>query len=114
MKKLIFAFIITGGLVFLSLPEILAQEVSASTVDAKTQEKVEQAKKKLEKYNQDHVKEVEKRQKLRVSFEKKNSSGKLSPNDVEKMTKKMDKQAKSIEKLEKKISKLEKFIKENS
>lgn len=114
MKKLIFIFIFLGGLIYLSPSEVMAQTVISSTADTKTQEKVEKSKVKLEKYKEDHEKAVKKRQDLRENFEKKNSAGKLSPNDIEKITKKMEKQSKSIEKLEKKISKLEDFLKENS
>tara|TARA_R110002020_G_scaffold287003_2_gene502490 strand:- start:4272 stop:4616 length:345 start_codon:yes stop_codon:yes gene_type:complete len=114
MKKLIFTFILLGGLLYLSPSEIMAQEVNTSTADAKTQEKVEESKVKLAKYTEDHQKALEKNQELKADFEKKHASGKLSPNDVEKMTKKMDKQAKSIEKLEKKMSKLDEYIKENT
>lgn len=114
MRKLIYVFILLGGLLYLSPSEVMAQEVSITNVDAKTQEKVEKAKVKLEKYQENHKKALEKRQDLRENFEKKNSAGKLSPNDIEKITKKIDKHSKSIEKLEKKMGKLEEYIRENS
>ncbi|MEB2781606.1 hypothetical protein U3A58_14510 [Algoriphagus sp. C2-6-M1] len=114
MKKLILLFTVLVGLICLSTPEVVAQTVSTIGIDAKTHEKVEKAKVKLIKYKEDHRKALEKRQDLRVNFEKKNSAGKLSPNDIEKITKKMEKQTKSIEKLEKKMRKLEEFIKENA
>ncbi|PZX50248.1 hypothetical protein [Algoriphagus chordae] len=115
MKKLIFVFMLLGGMMYLSSSQVIAQTVTTATkAELKTQEKLLDSKVKLEKYEQDHEKAIEKRQDLRADFEKKNSSGKLSPNDVEKMTKKMDKQSKSIEKLEKKMDKLKKYIAENS
>ncbi|REG90511.1 hypothetical protein C8N25_1069 [Algoriphagus antarcticus] len=109
-----FVFILLGGLIYLSPSEVMAQEVITNTVDAKTQSKVEKAKVKLKNYQEHHVKAVEKSRNLRANFEKKNSAGKLSPNAVEKMTKKMEKQSKSIEKLEKKMDKLKKYIEKNS
>ncbi len=114
MKKLILLFTLLVGLIYISPSELSAQTVITSGIDAKTQEKIEKAQVKIEKYKADHEKAVAKRQDLRENFEKKNSAGKLSPNDIEKITKKIDKQAKSIEKLEKKMAKLEKFIEENS
>ena len=114
MKKLILLFALLVGVNYFSPPEALAQTVISSGIDSKTQEKIEKAKIKIEKYQNDHEKAVAKRQDLREKFEKKNSAGKLSPNDIEKITKKIEKQAKSIDKLEKKMGKLEKFINENS
>jgi len=103
MKKLICVFILLGGLTYLTPMESMAQEVVATSVDAKTLEKIEKSKEKIEKYTEQHTRAVEKLTKVRVDFDKKNAAGKLSPNDVEKATKKMGKQSKSIEKLEKKI-----------
>lgn len=51
---------------------------------------------------------------MRADFDKKNAAGKFSPNDVEKITKKIGKQTKSIEKIEKEMSKLEEYIRKNS
>ena len=45
-------------------------------------------------------------------FQSGNSSGKLSPNDVEKMTKALEKQTKNIDKLSKDIEKLEKYLRD--
>ncbi len=114
MKKLIYAFILLGGLIYLSPSEVMAQVVSTTTSDAKTQDKIEKSKVQLEKYKEDHRKAVEKLAKARADYDKKNAAGKLSPNDVEKITKKMGKQSKSIEKLDKKIRKLEEYIRKNS
>ncbi|MEB2778282.1 hypothetical protein SYJ56_23425 [Algoriphagus sp. D3-2-R+10] len=114
MKKLIVAIFLLGGMTHLSSTEAIAQEVSITEVNTKVQEKVEKAEAKLEKYREDHKKALEKRRDLREGFEKDNSAGKLSPNDIEKVTKKIDKHSKSIEKLEKKMGKLEEFINENS
>ncbi len=114
MKKLILLFTLFVGLLYLSPSELIAQTVINTGIDSKTQEKVEKAKVKIEKYKEAHEKGVAKRQDLRENFEKKNSAGKLSPNDIEKITKRIEKHAKSIEKLEKKMAKLEKFIEENS
>jgi peptidoglycan hydrolase CwlO-like protein len=114
MKKLIFTFILLGGLIYLSPSEVIAQTVSTTEVDAKTQEKIQKSKEKLIKYNEDHQKGVDKLKKMRADFDKKNAAGKLSPNDVEKITKKIGKQTKSIEKIEKEISKLEEYIRKNS
>ncbi len=72
------------------------------------------AKVKIEKYKAALEKAVAKRQDLRENFEKKNSAGKLSPNDIEKITKRIEQHAESIEKLKKKMAKLEKYIEENS
>ncbi|MEB2786693.1 hypothetical protein [Algoriphagus persicinus] len=114
MKKLILLFTVLVGLIFLSIPEVVAQTVSTIGIDAKTQEKVIKVKVKLIKYKEDHRKALEKRQDLREDFEKKNSAGKLSPNDIEKVTKKIDRHSRLIEKPEKKMRKLEEFIKENT
>ncbi|PZX51815.1 hypothetical protein LV84_03573 [Algoriphagus ratkowskyi] len=114
MKKLIFTCILLGGLIYLSPAEVIAQSVSTSTVDSKTQEKLEKSKIQLEKYTESHRKAVEKLAKTREDYDKKNGAGKLSPNDVEKITKKLGKQSKSIEKLDKKIRKLEEYIRKNS
>ena len=114
MKKLIYSFLLVGGLIYISPDQVMAQEVITSTVDAKTQEKVEKSKEKLLKLNEDRQKAIEKLEKTRADFDKKNAAGKLSPNDVAKITKKMGKQSKSIEKIEKKIAKEEEFIKENT
>ncbi|WP_192346562.1 hypothetical protein [Algoriphagus sp. Y33] len=114
MKKLIFVLFLLVGVVYLSPSEATAQEVSSAAVDAKVQEKVKKSIAQLEKYKGQHEKAVEKRIDLRTDFEKKNSAGKLSPNDVAKITKKIDKHSKSIEKLEKKMKKLEVYISENS
>lgn len=114
MKKLILLFSLLVGLIYISPSELIAQTVISTGIDAKTQEKVEKAKVKIERYKETHKKAVAKRQDLRENFEKKNSAGKLSPNDIEKITKRIEKQAKSIAKLEKKMAKLEKFIEENS
>jgi len=103
-----------GGLIYLSPSEVIAQVVNTSTVSTKTQEKIEKAKEKIEKYNEAHEKAITNLQKTRADFDKKNLAGKLSPNDVEKITKKMNKQSKSIEKLEKKIRKEKEFIQKNS
>jgi hypothetical protein len=65
--------------------------------------------KKLEKLQKEEAKLV----KTQTKFEKDNAAGKLSPNDVEKITKKISKQKKSIEGLKKDIEKLEKYIREN-
>lgn len=114
MKKLILLFSLLVGLIYISPSELIAQTVISTGIDAKTQEKVEKAKVKIERYKETHKKAVAKRQDFRENFEKKNSAGKLSPNDIEKITKRIEKQAKSIAKLEKKMAKLEKFIEENS
>ena len=114
MKNLILALTLFAGLYLVSPTISFAQEVIISSSDSKTQEKVEKSKAKLEKYKEQHTKAVEKRLDLRTSFEKKNSAGKLSPNDIGKITKKIDKQSKSIGKLEKKMKKLEDYIKKNS
>jgi Ni/Co efflux regulator RcnB len=65
--------------------------------------------KKLEKL----IKEKAKLEKMRTKFERDNAAGRLSPNDVEKTTKKINGRVKSIERLEKDIEKLETYIKEN-
>lgn len=114
MNKLIFVFALLGGLIYLSPSEVIAQKVPTTQVDAKTQAKLEKANEKLTKNKADHEKAVEKLKKMRESYDKKNSAGKLSPNDVEKITKKIGKQSKSIEKLEKNRIKLEEFIRKNS
>jgi septal ring factor EnvC (AmiA/AmiB activator) len=114
MKKLIVAFVLLTGLIYLSPSEVMAQTVSTVQVDAKTQAKLEKAKEKLAKNKADHSKAVEKLSKMRADYDKKHSAGKLSPNDVEKITKKLGKQSKKIEKLEKSRSKLEEFIRKNS
>tara|TARA_R110002020_G_scaffold264523_2_gene479292 strand:+ start:599 stop:946 length:348 start_codon:yes stop_codon:yes gene_type:complete len=114
MKKIIFAFILLGGLIYLSPPEIMAQEVSTSSTNVKIQQKIEKSKENLEKLNEKHQKAIQKLEKTRADFDKKNGAGKLSPNDVAKITKKLSKQTKSIEKIEKKIAKEEKFLRENT
>ena len=114
MKKLIVAFVLLAGLIYLSPSKVMAQTVSAAQVDAKTQAKIEKAKEKLAKNKDDHSKALEKLSTMRADYDKKHSAGKLSPNGVEKITKKLGNQSKKIEKLEKSISKLEKFIEKNS
>ncbi|MDR7132152.1 hypothetical protein J2X69_004519 [Algoriphagus sp. 4150] len=114
MKKLICILFLLGGLTYLSSANAIAQEISTTAVDAKTKEKVEKSIASLEKHKVQHEKAIKKRQDLRTNFEKKNSAGKLSPNDVQKITKSMEKQSKSIGKLEKKMKKLEDYINANS
>ena len=114
MKKLILAFLLICGAAYIKPSEVQAQEVSSTEVDDKTQAKVEKSKEQLEKYQSKRQKEIEKHDKVRAKFDSDNAAGKLSPNDADKITKKLDKQTKSIEKLEKKIAKLEEFIEENS
>lgn len=114
MQKLMYAFILLGGLIYLSPSEVMAQTVRTTEVNTKTQEKVEKAKVKLQQNKEDHENAIEKLSKLRADFEKKHSAGKLSPNSVEKMTNKIQKQSKSIEKFEKKMDKLEEYILKNS
>jgi prefoldin subunit 5 len=55
---------------------------------------------------------LEKYAKNLKKFQSKNSSGKLSPNDVAKMTKALEKQTKNIDKLSKDIEKLEKYLRD--
>lgn len=114
MKKLLFVFALLGGLIYLSPSDLMAQTVNNSEVSLKTQAKIQKAKEKLAKNQASHQKAVEKLQKMRADYDKKNGAGKLSPNDIEKITKKLNKQSKAIEKLEKKRSKLEAFIAKNS
>ena len=114
MKKLFFALILLGGLIYLSPSEVMAQTVSTTQVDAKLQGKLDKANEKLTKNKVAHEKAVNKLNKMRADYDKKHGAGKLSPNDVEKITKKLTKQSKSIDKLEKKRSKLEAFIAKNS
>ncbi|MCE7058061.1 hypothetical protein LZF95_25490 [Algoriphagus sp. AGSA1] len=114
MKNLVLALTLFVGLCLVSPTISFAQEVIISSSDSKTQEKVEKSKVQLQKYTEEHQKVTEKRQSLQADFEKKRSAGKLSPNDIDKITKKINKRTKSIEKLEKKMAKLDRYIREHS
>lgn len=114
MKKLLITSVFVGALFYMAPSPTFAQEISTTTVDAKTQIKIEQSKEKIQKYNEQRRKAVEKLDNMRADFDKKNLAGRLSPNDVEKIMKKINKQSKTINKLEKKIAKEEKFISRNT
>jgi predicted ThiF/HesA family dinucleotide-utilizing enzyme len=113
MKKLIIAFALIRGLSTLMTNQVFAQEVSVEMVDLKTQEKVITAQQKLEKKEEKLTKATESFRRDLDKFEKLNSKGKLSPNDVSIMTKKLDKKAKQLKKLKEDIADLHKFINES-
>ena len=110
-KTLLLSLIAVFGLI--TIPNLASAQTSEMSKEEKKEiksaEKLVKAKidlgKKLEKLQKEEAKLV----KTQTKFEKDNAAGKLSPNDVEKITK----QKKSIEGLKKDIEKLEKYIREN-
>lgn len=115
MKRLSLILGILVALIFTTAGNsTFAQTESASTKkELKEEQKIQKAKislikskEKLEKLQASHVKK-------RQTFEKKNSQGKLSPNDVTKHSKALDNVGRQIEKEKKNIEKLEAFIREN-
>lgn len=81
--------------------------------DLKNTQRLQKAKIDLGKSLEKLLKEQGKLEKMRTKFERDNKAGRLSPNDVEKITKKIESKEKAIEKLEETIANLEAFIKEN-
>jgi hypothetical protein len=117
MKKWILIGIVLLAGIITNPMQGIAQEVKVEMSKAekkaiKEDKKLQNAKIKLGKNIEKLQKAQAKLTKTRVKFEKDNATGKLSPNDIEKITKKIDKQRKSVEKLESDIDKLEEFIKE--
>jgi Cu/Ag efflux pump CusA len=118
MKKWILVGIVLLAGIITNPIQGIAQEVKVEMSKAekkaiKQDKKLQDAKVKLGKNIEKLQKFEVKLTKTQVKFEKDNAAEKLSPSDVEKITKKIGKQRKSIEKLENDIEKLEKFIEEN-
>ncbi len=114
MKKLLVLFAFLGGIYLLNPSYSYAQTTASGLTksELKQQAKIEKAKEKLQKDTIKIEKLREKHAKNLSKFQKKNSSGSLSPNDIDKMTKALGKQTKDIEKLEKDIAKLKELIAE--
>lgn len=95
----------------------MAQEVIATSELSKKEQKAEvklaNAKLDLEKSKSKIIKLKASHAKKRQNFEKKNSQGKLSPNDIAKQSKALDKLGSQIDKEQKNIERLEAFIREN-
>jgi len=106
--------LILGGLYLINPTQILAQETTTEILKAalKKQSKVEDARENLQKDEAKTEKLNEKYSKDLEKFLKRNSSGKLSPDDILMMTKAPEKQTKKIDKLDKDITKLREFLME--
>jgi len=117
MKKILSIFAIVALCSGLGLAKVNAQEVIATSEMSKKEQKAEvklaKAKLDLEKSKANLIKLKEAHTKKRQTFDKKNSQGKLSPNDIAKYTKALDKLGSKIDKEQKNIEKLEAFIREN-
>jgi flagellar biosynthesis chaperone FliJ len=117
MKKILAIITVFALWVSLGIGNSMAQEVIATTELSKKEQKAEvklaKAKLDLEKSKSKLSKLKEAHTKKRQTFDKKNSQGKLSPNDIAKYTKALDKLGSKIDKEQKNIVKLEAFIREN-
>lgn len=79
----------------------------------KNTQKLQKAKIDLGKSLEKLLKEQAKLEKMKIKFERDNNAGRLSPNDIDKINKKIDDKERSILKLEDTIEELEDFIREN-
>lgn len=115
MKRLSLILGILVALVFTTAGNsTFAQSESTSTKnELKEEQKIQKAKVKLEKSKLKLSKTKDKYNSRLSKFERDNSAGRLSPNDISKITKKLEKQRKAIENLQKQIVKLESFLKES-
>lgn len=117
MKSLVLAFTLFSFTMILGISSLSAQEVIENSIPSKEEQKAAikllKAKENLEKSKIKLIKLEEAYDKKQQRFTKKNSQGKLSPNDVDKETTAIEALEKKIEKIKEKIEDLELFIQEN-
>lgn len=117
MKKILSIITVFALWASLGISNSMAQEVIATSELSKKEQKAEvklaKAKLDLEKSKSKIIKLKASHAKKRQNFEKKNSQGKLSPNDIAKQSKALDKLGSQIDKEQKNIERLEAFIREN-
>jgi hypothetical protein len=116
MKNLFYTFGMVAIFIGLNLSQVNAQTVIASSELSQKEQKAEvtlaKAKLDLEKSKAKVIDLRASPEKRRQNFEKKDSQGKLSPNDIAKQTKAIDKMTSKIDKEERNIQKLEALIRE--
>jgi flagellar biosynthesis chaperone FliJ len=117
MKRILSIIVIITIWTSIGISNSMAQAVIAtselSIKEQKAEVKLAKAKLDLEKSKSKIIKLKATHTKKRQNFEKKNSQGKLSPNDIAKQSKALDNLGSKIDKEQRNIEKLEAFIREN-